>query len=63
MVPLNIHADGHSSHLETLATQLLEWITKINSNPDLSPSEKAKARKDAKKSVQKDKKASLKNCY
>lgn len=63
MVPLNIHADGHSSHLEMLATQLLEWITKINNNPDLSPSEKAKARKEAKKSVQKDKKESLKNCY
>ncbi|MGE9314070.1 hypothetical protein ACLOAU_20620 [Niabella sp. CJ426] len=63
MIQVNIHAGGHANYLEKLATRLQEWIKKINRDPDLSPLEKADARKEAKKSVQKDKKESLKNCY
>lgn len=62
-MPLFTHAGGHSSHLEALTTLLRKWITKINSNPDLSPSEKVEARRKAEKSIQKDKRKSLKNCY
>lgn len=63
MIPLNIHAGGHADFLEILTNKLEEWIKKINSNPDLSPSEKADARKAAEKSIQDDKRKSLKNCY
>ncbi len=62
-MPLNIHAGGHAYYLEIRKNKFEEWIRKINGNPDLSPSEKAKARREAEKSVQKDKKESLKNCY
>ena len=63
MIPLNIHAGGHAAYLEILANKLEEWIKKINSNPDLSPSEKADAQKEAEKSIKEDKRKSLKNCY
>lgn len=63
MVSLNVHAGGHAAYLEALKLKLKELIKKINQDPKLSPAEKADARQEAVKSIQKDKRESLKNCY
>ncbi len=63
MIPLKIYAGGHAAYLEALKIKLRDLIKKINRDPKLSPAEKADARQEAVKSIQRDKRESLKNCY